>query len=188
MAGYHVVLVHFPIALWMTATLAILFRALSDGELAKSIDRALVPLLAIGLIFGIAAYLVGLFVWPFETITASPLGRNHIMLASWTTAYWALLLVLRWRIGTAIWQGAMRWLIAGLSVLGAVLLGITGTLGGHLIGVYTDVSQILRSLGWEVYTTFYVPNMTLIAIGTVSVVLLGIGINGLQSGAKSRRH
>ena len=35
MAAYHVVLVHFPIALWMTATLAILFRAVSDGPLAK---------------------------------------------------------------------------------------------------------------------------------------------------------
>ena len=31
MAGYHVVLVHFPIALFMTATLAILLRAISDG-------------------------------------------------------------------------------------------------------------------------------------------------------------
>jgi uncharacterized membrane protein len=35
MAPYHVVLVHFPIALWMTATLAIVIRALSDGPLAR---------------------------------------------------------------------------------------------------------------------------------------------------------
>ena len=175
MAGYHVVLVHFPIALWMTAALAILYRALSDGPLAQSIDRALVPLLAAGLVFGVCAYAVGLFVWPFETITASPLGRNHMLLATWTTAYWALLLVLRWRRGSAIWQGSMRFVTAGLAVVGAVLLGITGTLGGHLIGVYTDVSQVLRKLGWEVYTTFYVPNTTLMALAVISLVLIVIG-------------
>ena len=62
MAGYHVVLVRFPIALWMTAALGILYRAVSDGSLAQSIDRALVPLLSIGLVFGLAAYIVGLLV------------------------------------------------------------------------------------------------------------------------------
>lgn len=182
MAGYHVVLVHFPTALWMTAALAILFRAFSDGPLAQSIDRALLPLLSIALIFGIAAYAVGLFVWPFEAITASPLGRNHMLLASWTTAYWALLLVLRWRRGQAIWQGSMRFVTAGLAVIGAILLGITGTLGGHLIGVYTDVSQVLRKLGWEVYTTFYVPDTTLLALGVIALVMLVIGYRARTAG------
>lgn len=175
MAGYHVVLVHFPTALWMTAALAIIYRAFFDGPVAQSIDRALVPLLSIALIFGVSAYAVGLFVWPFEAITASPLGRNHMLLATWTTAYWALLLVLRWRRGQAIWQGTMRFVTAALAAIGAVLLGITGTLGGHLIGVYTDVSQILRKMGWEVYTTFYVPNLTLAALGVIALVLVVIG-------------
>jgi hypothetical protein len=48
--------------------------------------------------------------------------------------------------------------MAGLALLGSVLLGITGTLGGHLVGIYTDVAAVLRWLGWEVYTTFYVPS------------------------------
>jgi len=175
MAGYHVVLVHFPTALWMTAALAILYRAFFNGPLAQSIDRALTPLLSIALAFGVAAYAVGLFVWPFEAITASPLGRNHMLLATWTTAYWTLLLLLRWRRGQAIWQGSMRFVTAGLAALGAVLLGITGTLGGHLIGVYTDVSQVLRKLGWEVYTTFYVPDATLVALGVIACVMVLIG-------------
>ena len=51
--------------------------------------------------------------------------------------------------------------MAGLALLGSALLGITGTLGGHLVGIYTQVSDALRPLGWEVYTTFYVPNLTL---------------------------
>ena len=183
MAAYHVVLVHFPIALWMTATLAIVWRALSDGQLAKSIDGALVPLLAIGLVMGLAAYVVGLLVWPWETVSASPLGRNHMLVATWTVAYWALLLAIRWIKGEAVWDGVMRWVMAGLAILGSVLLGITGTLGGHLVGIYTEVSSVLRLLGWEVYTTYYVPDITLIGLVVAAVVLVALGLLGARRSA-----
>jgi hypothetical protein len=178
MAAYHTVLVHFPIALLMTATLAILVRAVSAGPLAQAVDRALVPLMAIGVLAGVVAYVVGLLVWPWETISSTPLGRNHMLVATWTLAYWVLLLVTRWIQGEAVWEGAMRWIMAGLAILGSGLLGITGTLGGHLIGIYTEVAQVLRLLGWEVHTTYYVPNLTLAAILVAAVVLTVIGILG----------
>jgi len=175
MAPYHVLMVHFPIALWMTATLAILLRAFSDGPLAKAVDRALVPLLGISLIFGIIAFSIGLMVWPWETISASALGRNHVLTASWTVTYWAAVLFVRWRRGEAVWNGMTRWIMAGLALLGSALLGITGTLGGHLVGIYTEVSVALRMLGWDVYTTYYVPDMTLVTIGVIAALLLGMG-------------
>jgi hypothetical protein len=183
MAAYHIVLVHFPIALWMTATLAILWRAISDGPLALAIDRALVPLLTLGLLSGIAAYLVGTQVWPWEAISSTPLGRNHMLLASWTVAYWALLLVIRWIHGEAIWEGVSRWVMAGLALLGSALLGITGTIGGHLVGVYTEVTEVLRFFGWEIYTTYYVPNLTLAVIVIAAFVLAVIGIWGRRQPA-----
>jgi hypothetical protein len=183
MAAYHVVLVHFPIALWMTAGLAIVFRALSEGPVAKAVDRALVPFLIVGFLAGLVAYAVGLFVWPWETLSSTPLGRNHMLLATWTLAYWGLILATRWIQGEAVWNGVMRWVMAGLAILGNVLLGITGTLGGHLVGIYTEVSQALRFLGWEVYTTFYVPDMTLIAIAVAIAVLTAIGILGARRAA-----
>jgi hypothetical protein len=180
MAGYHVVLVHFPIALFMTATLAVLLRAVSDGAVARAADRALVPMLAFGLVMGVAAYLVGLLVWPWGAISASALGRNHVLLATWTIAYWALILATRWIQGEAVWQGPTRWIMAGLALLGSVLLGITGTLGGHLVGIYTDVSAVLRLMGWEVYTTFYVPDLTLILLVVAAVLLAGLGVWGAR--------
>lgn len=176
MAAYHVVLVHFPIALWMTATLAIVWRALSDGPVAIAVDRALVPLLALGLLSGLVADAVGFMVWPWDTISSTPMGRNHMLLALWTTAYWALLLVTRWLQGEAVWQGVMRWIMAGLALLGSALLGIAGTLGGHLAGIYTQLAEALRPAGWEVYTTFYVPTYTLVALGAVTLVLIGLGM------------
>ena len=176
MAAYHAVLVHFPIALLMTATLAILVRAVSDGPLAQAVDRALVPLLAVGLLSGVVAYAVGLLVWPWEAISSTPMGRNHMLLATWTLAYWALLLATRWIQGEAVWEGTMRWIMAGLAILGSALLGITGTLGGHLVGIYTEVSEALRFFGWEVYTTYYVPNFTLVAILIAAIILAAIGV------------
>jgi len=191
MAAYHIVLVHFPIALWLTATLAIFWRTVSDGPLALAIDRALVPLLTLGLISGVVAYLVGTQVWPWEAIASTPLGRNHMLLASWTTAYWALILVTRWYRGESVWQGESRWIMAALAALGAALLGITGTLGGHLVGSYTEVADVLRLLGWEIYTTFYLPMTTLWIIAAAIVLLAAIGIWGLRQAdtapaAKSR--
>jgi NADH:ubiquinone oxidoreductase subunit 6 (subunit J) len=88
------------------------------------------------------------------------------------------MLAIRWLQGEAVWQGASRWIMAGLAILGSALLGIAGTLGGHLVGVYTEVSEALRFLGWEVYTTYYVPNATLAAIVIAAGLLAAIGILG----------
>ena len=185
MGAYHAVLVHFPIALWMTATLAILLRSCSDGALAKVVDRALVPLLTIAFISGVVAFAIGLMVWPWETISSTPLGRNHVLLASWTVAYWALLLAMRWLHGEAVWQGASRWIMAGLGFLGSFLLGVTGTLGGHLVGIYTELSSALRLLGWEVFTTFYLPNITLTVLGVITLVLIGLGLWGRRTDTRA---
>ncbi len=175
MDAYHVIMVHFPIALWMTATLAIVFRAVSDGPLARAMQRVLVPLLPLGLLAGVVAFGIGLLVWPWETLTASALGRNHLLLASWTVCYWAVLLFVLWRQGDAVWQGVSRLIMAGLALLGSGLLAITGTLGGLLVGINDALPSMLRSLGWEVYTTFYLPSVTLLACAVVSAALLGLG-------------
>jgi hypothetical protein len=159
----------------MTATLAIVIRALSDGPLAKAIDRALVPLLTLGLVMGVAAYIVGLMIWPWEALSSTPMGRNHMLLATWTMAYWGLILVTRWSQGEAIWRGPGRYVMAGLAILGSALLAITGTLGGHLIGVYSELVHVLRFFGWEVYTTFYLPNSTLVIVVAASIILIAIG-------------
>jgi hypothetical protein len=176
MAAYHIVLVHFPIAFWTTAALILVVRALSDGGLAKAGDRALVPLLTLSVIMAVAAYAVGTQVWSLEAITSSPLGRNHMLAATWSVAYWTLVTIIRWRAGAAVWDGPGRWIMLGLGVLGVGLMAVTGALGGHLVGTPTAVSQVLRFFGWEIYTTFYVPNITLIAIGVGILALIVIGL------------
>jgi hypothetical protein len=126
-------------------------------------------------------------VWPWEALSSTPMGRNHMLLATWTVAYWALLLVTRWIQGEAVWNGPTRWVMAGLAILGAALLGITGTLGGHLIGVYTEVVDVLRRLGWEVYTTFYLPTLTLIIVVLAAILLAAAGWWGSRKEPATRQ-
>lgn len=176
MAPYHHLLVHFPIALWTVATLIIILRAFSDGTLARNATAVLAPLLVLGVLSGVVAYFIGLLVFPFEAISSSPLGRNKLTAATWSLAYWTLLAVTVWRLGEAVWQGTSRWVMLLLGLLGGGLLTVTGALGGHLSGSPSAVSQLFRLLGWEVYTSFYVPNfmLALLVIGAVALAAMGV--------------
>jgi uncharacterized membrane protein len=178
MAPYHHLLVHFPIALWTTAALIIILRTFSDGALARNAARVLTPLLVLGVVTGAIAYAIGLSVFPYEAISSSPLGRNKLTAATWALAYWALLAVTCWRLGEAVWEGARRWVMLLLGLLGGGLLTVTGALGGHLSGSPSAVSQLFRALGWEVYTTFYVPNAMLGALIAAAIALAALGIAG----------
>lgn len=178
MAPYHHLMVHFPIALWTVAAMIIILRALSDGTLARNAAAVLAPLLALGVLSGIVAYAIGLSVFPYEAISSSPLGRNKLTAATWALAYWTLLAVTVWRLGESVWQGASRWLMLLLGLLGGGLLTVTGALGGHLSGSPSAVSQLFRLFGWEVYTTFYVPNFMLVLLAVAAAALAAIGYIG----------
>jgi uncharacterized membrane protein len=181
MAPYHVMLVHFPIALWTTAALIILLRACSDGRAARAADGALVFLLFLGALTGLLAFGVGMLVWPPEAAMSSPLARNHMLLAGWSLAYWIVLWLLRWRGGEQVWQGVWRWVMLGLAALGVGLQTITGTLGGYLAGNPSMVSGLLRGVGWEVFTTFYLPYWILALLILSSFAIIAFGVAGTRA-------
>lgn len=175
MGVYHMLAIFFPIALWDTAFLFTLIRAFSNGRTATKLGNAVTPLLFLGLLGGLVAYVLGFFVWPYSALTASPLGRNHLLMATWTLAYWAVLWMVTWRLGDQLWSGFRRWLALALGALGVGLLTVTGTLGGSLAGNPSGISDLVRGLGFEVYTTFYVPEFVLWVMFSAAVLLLTIG-------------
>ena len=111
MAPYHAMMAHFPVAIYLTASIILAFRAISDGQLARYFDRVLVPLLTLGLVTGVITYVFGLMVWPADTLQTTPLGRNHMMAATWSMAYWTAVLALRWWVGERAWEGLTNRLI-----------------------------------------------------------------------------
>ena len=189
MGPYHAIMVHFPVALWTVASAIVIFRALSGSPLARAFDRVLMPLLVLGVVTGLIAYTLGQMVWPPETLQSTPLGRNHMMAATWSLFCWAAVLFLRWQAGEDAWaSGAGRAAMLALGVLGATLLAATGTLGGHLHGAPAYLSEIVRLFGWDVYKTHYVPTWVLgvLALVIAAMPALAIATTARQD-ARNRR-
>lgn len=178
MGDYHLLLVHFPIALWNIAFLFIVIRTFSDSSFAIRLGNAVFPMLLFGVLTGLVAYALGLAVWPLSALTASPLGRNHLLVGSWTLAYWTVMLFLAWRLGDRIWSDGRRWVTLALGALGIGLLTATSTMGGSLAGTPSGVSSMMRALGFEIHRTFYVPNFTLWSMLAAAIIILGLGIWG----------
>lgn len=181
MSPYHLMLMHFPLALWTTAMLVIVIRAFSDGRFARSGDGALTLLLFLGAAGGVLAFIVGFMVWPFEAVSSSPLARNHMLLASWTLAYWIMVLIIRWHGGERVWQGVWRWIMVGLAMLGIGFQTLTGAVGGHLAGNPSAVSAIMSATGWEIYSTFYLPNWVLAVVVISAITLAALGVVGRRA-------
>ena len=176
MAAWHAVMIHFPVALWLASALLVLLRVVTPGPVGQAADRALPVFLVLGFVFGVVAWLLGTQVWSWEAISSTPMGRNHALTATWSLAYFALLMITRLMQGDALWHGMARWVMLVLSGVGVVLVGVTGTLGGHLVGNYTQVGEVLRLLGWEIYTTYYLPTLTIALLVVLGVVMAGLGL------------
>lgn len=176
LAPFHSVLVHFPVAIWTTTALVVLFRVLFDGPTARAAGKILPLLVLLGVASGIAAFAAGFFIFSLTAAGASPLIRNHILAGSWSIAYWSVFLITAWRLGESAWHGGNNWLMLALAGLGTLLVTVTGTVGGHIAGNPTAVSMMLQTLGWDVYDTFFVPDGMLVAIaaGAVGLPLIAL--------------
>jgi predicted membrane protein DUF2231 len=178
MAVYHVLVVHFPIALWMTAYLFIALRTFSDAEIIVRLQKSIWPLILLGSLAGAVAFVLGLQIYPWSAITQSPLGRNHIMLATWTLSYWTVMGVLGYRLRRHLFDGIQRWMTFTLASIGALVVMITGTLGGSLGGAPSLVTKSLGLIGWNVYTTFYLPTWMLVVFAAGAILLVVLGFLG----------
>ena len=184
MAVYHILVVHFPIALWMTAYLFIFLRTFSDAEIIVRLEKSIWPLILLGSLAGVVAFVLGLQIYPWSAITQSPLGRNHIMLATWTLSYWTVMGILGFRLRRHLFVTGQRWITFVLASIGALVVTITGTLGGSLTGTPSFVTKSLGAIGWNVYTTFYLPDWMLIMFAAGIALLIALG----YIGRKAERH
>jgi hypothetical protein len=180
---YHILAAHFPVGLWVTAYLFILIRSLSDSTIAVQLQKAIWPVAALGTLAGFVTYGLGLTIYPWSAITESPLGRNHIMLATWTLSYWTVMTVLGYRFRRHLFDGAQRWITLALATIGVAVITITGTLGGSLGGTPSLVTKSLGWAGWNVYMTFYLPTWMLAVYFAGAALLIAIGILGWKRGA-----
>lgn len=178
MTGTHAMLSHFPIGFWALATLMILVGAFLPGKMAELSRAALLPVLVLSLLGALATLTIGFLIWPMEANLASPLARNHILMALWSLGIFTMLTVLVWRAGGGAFDGARRWVLVILALTGALMFASAGTLGGHLVGATTAFSAVLGLMGWEVYTTFYSPLWVIAVMVIIGIALAALGIKG----------
>ncbi|WP_280548057.1 MULTISPECIES: hypothetical protein [unclassified Halomonas] len=181
MSGIHHMLVHFPLGFWTLATLMILIGALLPGRMAEISRVALLPVLILSLLAALVAITTGLMVWPLEASTASPLVRNHILTALWSLGVFTMLTVLVWRAGSSAFDGASRWVLVILALIGISIFATTGTIGGHLVGATTQFSELLKLFGWDVYHTFFVPTWVIVVMVLIGIACAVLGLMGRRT-------
>jgi len=181
MSGLHHMLVHFPLVFWALATLMILIGALLPGRMAELSRAALLPVLVLSLLAALVAITSGLLVWPIEASTSSPLARNHILTALWSLGVFSMLTVLVWRAGSTAFDGARRWVLLLLALIGISIFATTGTIGGHLVGATTQFSELLKLFGWDVYHTFFVPTWVIAVMVLIGIVCAVLGLKGRRA-------
>jgi hypothetical protein len=174
-------LVHFPLGFWALATLMILIGALLPGRMAELSRAALLPVLVLSLLAALVAIASGLLVWPIEASTSSPLARNHILTALWSLGVFSMLTVLVWRAGNTAFDGARRWVLLLLALIGISIFATTGTIGGHLVGATTQFSELLKLFGWDVYHTFFVPTWVIAVMVLIGIVCAVLGLKGRRA-------
>lgn len=181
MSGIHAMLVHFPIAFWALASLMIIVASLTQGHWANLAKAGLLPVLLLGLAGGLAGMISGWLVWPADANLYSPLTRNHILMSFWALGIYAVLTALVWRFKELVFEGAFRWAMLVLALMGGLFFAISGTLGGHLAASPTPFSALLEAGGWTVYETFYAPDWALLVI-----LLLALGSAAAGFTAKTK--
>ncbi|GHE21717.1 heme ABC transporter permease [Halomonas urumqiensis] len=180
MNGTHAMLSHFPVGFWALATLMILVGTFLSGRWAELSRAALLPVLVLSLLGGLAAIVIGLLVWPMEANLASPLARNHMLMAFWSLGIFSMITVLVWKAGDTAFEGNRRWALVILALTGGLMFSSAGTLGGHLSGASTAFSDVLGLMGWEVYTTFYSPLWVISVMVIIGIALGALGLMNLR--------
>ena len=84
--------------------------------------------------------------------------------------------MLGYRYRSHLFEGAQRWVTFVMTLIGATVVTITGTLGGSLNGTPSLVTKTIGKLGWEVYMTFYLPTWMLWAFGLGAVAIVALGM------------
>ena len=126
---YHPLVVHFPVALWLTSFLFDVLFAVKKQPFFAAVSRFLVGLGVLGAGCSIGAGFVD-----YVPLVASGVGQAFIdqhrvqsVLAYVTTALYAGLFLARWR-----WGRLPQGLSLSAAVVGAVLISVTGYLGGEI--------------------------------------------------------
>ena len=125
----HPLVVHFPVALWLTSALFDLLYARSGDRFHFRAAQVLIGLGLLGALISIGSGFADIRSLSPDDVGAAFFARHrtHMAFSLAATVVYAVSFYVRWR-NPAIGRGALL----GLMLLGAALIAWTGWLGGEL--------------------------------------------------------
>lgn len=91
-----------------------------------------------GFIGLVVSSVVGYYAWPAEVLMSSPLALKKIVLAVFSTEFWAIFIAIRSKYGESLWEdGGLTVVYACTCFVGFFFMALTGSLGAHMAGVHT---------------------------------------------------
>ncbi|TMI76838.1 MAG: DUF2231 domain-containing protein [Bacillati bacterium ANGP1] len=126
---YHPLVVHFPVALWLTSFLFDVLFAYKKEPFFATASRYLMGLGLLAAVVSIVAGFMDYVPLVREGIGQAFVDRHNVhgLLAYLTTLLYAGLLATRWR-----WPRMPQALSLGGAVVAAMLVSVTGYLGGEI--------------------------------------------------------
>lgn len=152
--AFHNMLVHLGMGV-LVAVVALavvtwfLARRGQRPELFRQLDTTLYVMLFVGLL-GIPAAVAGILVdYPeWTALLASPLVRIKALLSMLLFEVFLMMYYMRWKHGVALWQRqSLAAYFVGLSLVGAGLVSVVGSIGGFLAIRETALEGILQLFG-----------------------------------------
>lgn len=128
---FHPLVVHFPVALWLTSFLFDLVHARTGESFYATASRYLIGLGLLGAAVAIVTGFVDYVPLVAEGVGAAFINqhRTHSILAYTSAVVYGMIFVVRWR-GRG--RAASRGRYLAMAAVGAALIAATGYLGGEL--------------------------------------------------------
>lgn len=176
-----------PVARWWKS------RAKDGGIITKwatftagVTDQSAYAATAFGVFALIVAAITGALSWPYEVLAANPIIHNKVFFSAVALVTWTWILVLRWRIGPALWDNKRTALAyEGLALFGFINVAMTGAVGGHVTGKGSALDSLLAGLNFNSDATFALPLALSIGLSAAGVALIGYALMVWRAGRKA---
>ncbi|NYT11919.1 MAG: hypothetical protein GKC03_05115 [Methanomassiliicoccales archaeon] len=138
----------------------------------------------LGVVALLLSAITGSIAWSTDMLLGSPEAMNKIVMTAAATTIWAGAVFIRLRFGRGLWTcPAMAGLYAGLSLIGIVLIGITGSMGAHITTGESLLDFLWDLLGFDPSQSMMASDQTAIIIVVISaIIIVGCSLIAIRSG------
>ncbi len=185
-SSYHIVMAELHTGMLVLAGLCILAIALTKllpgvkrlAGLATMLEPTSYVAAIGGSIIFVLTGIVGIEIGPFGPLLTIPAAQNKIMLAAFALNLWIIVIVIRTKFGSGLWNNRGLATTYTLATVGAMgFLTITGCESAHITGTISPFDPLWQLLGLNLDKTLVVfPQVVSYALIAVGITLVAVAL------------